>query len=155
VARLRGHGLALDLGPGWEGQISRRSPGRGETTHPVLHAATFALPPTRGDFGSGAVETMQPEDILVTLLEHHPDATGTPLFSASGPPFPLRPDSFSPTSLQRMLPGQSGMQAFFTWRGRALCLYVVLGSHFLRARLVRRVNDVLSTLAVDPPPVTP
>src|SRR5437016_1313445 len=112
MARLRGHGLKMDLAPGWEGHISRRAPGPGETTHPVLHAATFALPPERGDFGGGAVELMAPEDILVTLLEHHPDSAGTALFAASGPPWPLTIDRFSPTSLQRMLPGQAGTQSF-------------------------------------------
>jgi hypothetical protein len=96
---------------------------------------------------------MAPEDIFVTLLEHHPESVGTALFAAPRPPLPLTVDRFSPASLQRMLPGQAGTQAFFTAGGRAFCLYVVLGSHFLRARLVPRANGVLSTLTVNSSPV--
>ena len=36
--------------------------------------------------------------------------------------------AFDRNSLQRAVPGQSGLQQFFTHRGRAFCLYVVLGS---------------------------
>ena len=36
----------------------------------VLHAASFALPAERGDYGSGAVEVMGGSDVLVCLLEH-------------------------------------------------------------------------------------
>jgi uncharacterized surface protein with fasciclin (FAS1) repeats len=51
--------------------------------------------------------------------------------------------------LQRSLPGQSGLQAFFTESGRACCLYVVLGSHANSKRVVPRVNQVLADLQID------
>ena len=42
---LRGHGISVDLPDGWEGSIHWRDALPGETTHPVLHAASFPLPP--------------------------------------------------------------------------------------------------------------
>jgi hypothetical protein len=47
------------------------------------------------------------------------------------------------------LPGQSGLQQFFTHRGRAFCLYVVLGSHIDRAEVLPRVNAVLDSLVIE------
>jgi hypothetical protein len=53
-------------------------------------------------------------------------------------------------TLQRLIPGQSGVQRFFSERGRAFCLYVVIGSHSSRRALVEEVNRLLATLEVDP-----
>ena len=52
--------------------------------------------------------------------------------------------------LRRGLSGQSGSQWFFTEAGRPFTLYVVLGSHIQRSRLVPRVNDLIGTLSIDP-----
>jgi hypothetical protein len=46
------------------------------------------------------------------------------------------------------MPGQSGLQRFFTHNGRAFCLYVVLGSHVDRADILPNVNAVLETLEI-------
>jgi hypothetical protein len=150
MAKLTGFGISVDLPQGWDGAIRRRveAPDAG-TTHPVLHGANFALPLTRGDFGSGAVEVMGPGDILVVLLEYHPDAGHTALFRHQGLPVPLSPDRFSPAGLQRVIPGQSGTQEFFSLGGRAWSLYVVLGSHSRRSGLVPLANLVLATLLIE------
>ena len=155
-------GIALDLPPGWEasvhkrdetpaGQVRRLSLSEaapGATTHPVLHAGSFPLPPDRGDYGSGAVDVMDERDVLVTLVEFHPDAAATPLFATAGPPRALTSDDFGAQSLQRVIAGQSGCQRFFSAGGRAFCLYVVLGSHARRHLLVPLVNQVLDTLDI-------
>jgi hypothetical protein len=146
---LAGFGIALDLPVGWEGAVYRRPAATGETTNPVLHAANFALPPRRGDFGLGAVERMGPSDVLVVLFEYDADATRSALFSRQGRPLPQAPD-FSPRKLQRTLAGQSGCQYFFSEGGRAFCLYVVLGSHAQRGRLVPAVASLLGRLALSP-----
>jgi hypothetical protein len=146
--RLARHGLALDLPSGWDGRIYRRALGAGAPTNAVLHAANFALPADRGDYGSGAVEHMGRGHVLVVLIEHDLAAAGAGLFRRQGLPLPLRPADFSPQALQRTLPGQSGVQRFFTWRGRPFCLYVVLGSHAGRARLLPVVNALLGTATV-------
>jgi hypothetical protein len=126
---------------------------RGEpTTHAVLHAANFALPVERGDFGSGAVELMRRENVLIALVEYHPDSARTPMFASPSLPRPLRADDFDPSTLQRRLPGQAGLQRFFSTAGRAFALYVVLGDYGDRRRLVHLVNDLLATVELEPRP---
>ena len=149
MTQLAGHGLSIDLPPGWEGAIYRRPPVAGESTHPVLHAGSFPLPVGRGDFGSGAVDAMGPADALVVLLEYHRDSTGTALFARTGMPRAVDPAVFSPATLQRSIPGQGGAQWFFQESGRAFCLYVVLGAHRLRSRLVPAINQVLGTVRIE------
>jgi hypothetical protein len=145
----------MDRPDGWEGRVRRRTPEAGATAHAVLHAASFALPAERGDYGGGAVERMTDDDVFVTVFEHGPDAAHTPLFAAQGVPTRLAPDSFNPIALQRVLPGQCGLQRFFTERDRAFCLYVVLGSHGRRAVLAPRAETVVRTLAVGAPAAPP
>lgn len=163
-------GIAVTLPPGWEAALHRReqAPAGAQlqalsdrvlaatapdaTTHPVLHAASFPLPPDRGDYGSGAVDVMTATDVLITLVEFHPDATATALFATPGPPRALTSDDFGAQSLQRVLTGQSGCQRFFSASGRAFCLYVVLGSHARRHLLVPVVNALLETLEITPEP---
>ncbi len=147
---LVGQSISVQLPSGWDGHIYRRPQTDQAKTFAVLHAANFPLPPDRGDFGSNAVELMGPDHILVVLFEYDPASASTPMFSGKGPPVPLSPDQFSPTMLQRTLPGQAGTQAFFSEQGRALCLYVVLGSYDNRARLVPVVNSVLQSLNIQP-----
>lgn len=157
-------GIALELPPGWEASLFKRDEtptgqlralsvaeeAPGATTHPVLHTASFPLPPDRGDYGSGAVDLMATQDVFVSLVEFHPDAATTPLFAFEGPPRSVSSDDFGPNNLQRTLPGQSGCQSFFRSGGRAFCLYVVLGSHARRHLLVPVVNRVLETLEIAP-----
>ena len=119
------------------------------TEHPVAHLANFPLPPVRGDYGSGAVELMRTADIFVALVEFEPEAASTPLFSHRGiPRFGV--NDFSPHTMQRTIAGMCGAQAFFNRNGRAFCLYVVLGSHALRAPLVAQVNALLAGLEIEP-----
>jgi hypothetical protein len=102
----------------------------------------------RGSFGSGAVELMNNQDIFMALFEYGPDSVGTALFAAEGIPRDLQARQFDRNMLQRALPGQTGLQQFFTHNGRAFCLYVVLGSHIDRADLLPRVNAVLDSLEI-------
>lgn len=163
--RFDRHGIVVEVAAGWEAasfrreelstaqlrsadESSRSSVAPEATTHPVVHIASFPLPPDRGDYGSGAVDLMGAADVFVSLLEFHPDAARTALFARRGVPSPLALDDFSPTSLQRMNVAQSGCQRFFNASGRAFCLYVVLGSHTRRHLLVPPVNSVLSTLEI-------
>jgi hypothetical protein len=149
--------MKVDLPPGWDARIYRRQElsaaaahaGGEATTHAVMHAANFALPAERGDFGSGAVELMRSDNVLITLVEYHPDSTRSPMF-ADPMPRALRADDFDPATLQRRMPGQAGLQRFFSSGGRAYALYVVLGSHAARRRLVPMVNAVLATVDLEP-----
>jgi hypothetical protein len=158
---LTGHGLRATMPPGWEGAIAleRGSEGielaaAGGVLRPVAHLATFPLPGDRGDFGSGAVELMRTEDVFVALLEYDPAEAGSALFARRGIPPRLDPRRFSAVSLQRGLPEQAGLQEFFTEAGRPFCLYVVLGDRNDAHLQVRKVEQVLAGVRIDPLPAT-
>jgi hypothetical protein len=149
--RVQAHGLRVETQSGWEVRIRRRPPDHAEPgarARPMLHAATVPLPEERGDFGGSVTPALGPDDAFVSLFEYEPEAASTALFTRRGRPRPT-PADFSPRQLQRTLPGQSGVQYFFADRGRAFCLYVVLGSHARRASLVRKVNALLDSLEID------
>lgn len=151
MSRLDRAGIGVELPIGWEGSISGgdfRLLADGARQPTVLHLGSFPLPVERGSFGSGAVEVMSTRDIFIALFEYGPDSVGTALFAAEGIPRTLQARQFDRNALQRALPGQSGLQQFFTHRGRAFCLYVVLGSHIDRADLVHQVNAVLDSLDI-------
>jgi len=145
---LKAHGMRVEIPAGWDARIFRRAPRPGARTAAVVHAGNFALPPGRGDFGSGAVEIMLDHHVLVVLMEHGPESAGSPLFAQQGPPTSLTAADFDPNGLQRGLPGQGGLQRFFTWEGRPFVLYIVLGNYLRRARLVPIVNAFLSGLTL-------
>ncbi len=116
----------------------------------MAHFATFALPADVGDFGGGAVNLLGSSDIFAVLFEYGPESVGRRLFARPGMPRSMAPGDFRPYTLRRGLPGQSGTQWFFTEAGRPFTLYVVLGSHLLRAALVPRVNDLIARLSIAP-----
>jgi len=148
---MRAYGLSVAPPRGWDVRILRRPSGpEGERSRPVLHACTRTLPEDRGDYGSGAVELLGSQDVFVSLLEFGPESVGTPLFARQGLPKPLPISSFSPTRLQRTLPGQSGLQIFFTDNDRAFCLYVVLGAHSQRVALLPKAEQLVASLAIAP-----
>ena len=138
--RLTHGGVTVLLPDGWEAR-ARLQPGTSRNL--LLHAATVPLPAERGDFGSGVVETLGPDDVFVALFEYDPADARQPLFAAQGLPA-VRPADFSPAVLQRTGRGHSGAQWFFSSAGRAFCLHVVLGSHSRRAAGAARVAALLS-----------
>lgn len=151
MTRLTGSGVSVDLPTSWEGSIDGGgfpllADGARQPT--VLHAGSFPLPAGRGSFGSGATDLMNTDDIFIVLFEYGPDSVGTPLFQSQGMPRTLSPNEFDRDALQHALTGQSGLQRFFTERGRAFCLYVVIGSHIDRTDLVPQVNQVLATIQI-------
>lgn len=164
--KLQAHGIETDLPAGWEGRIALRatptaSPGTsgpqarargtaGEVPHPVVHLANFPLPEDRGDFGSGAVDLMTEDDVLVVLFEYGPESVGTALFERQGIPTELTARMFSGSALQRTLPGQAGCQIFFTEAGRAFCCYTVLGRQSAAARVLPQANAALAATRIEP-----
>ncbi|MCI0543525.1 MAG: hypothetical protein L0Z49_03645 [Actinobacteria bacterium] len=153
VVRLRAHGIDVDVPRGWDGEIYRPSTGftaqgvEGGST-PVMHLSNSALPPVRGDFGSGAVELLRSDNVFLVLVEYDRSSANRSLFSTQGMP-QVRAEDFAPDTMQHPVQGQSGAQYFFNTGGRAFCLYVVLGSHARRNELVPEINQVLDTLTLD------
>jgi hypothetical protein len=144
--RLAAHGIALELPAGWDGRIWTRSGGR-----PVVHAANVALPAADGDFATRATEALPADGVVVVLVDYGPGDAGAPLFAAPAPDG-IDPGELSPSTLLRRRPGQRGLQRFFTASGRAMCLYVVVGSAAHAPDLAAGVSRVLGTLRVDAPP---
>jgi hypothetical protein len=164
-ATLAGHGITVALPERWEGRLYLRDTGpvpgaqpmaygaAEESANPVLHLANFALLPGRGDYGTGAVETMAPQHVFVALVEFDADEAGQALFADRGVPR-LTVREFAPNQLQRRVAGQLGCQRFFSERDRAFCLYVVLGSERHAVSLVQEVHEVLARLDVAARPAT-
>jgi hypothetical protein len=170
---IEGHGIAATLPARWEGVIGQRPEaaaagtalvtGTGETTAssgglgspderilPTAHLATIALPAERGDFGSGAVDNLGPDDLFVALLEYGPECAGTAAFSRQGVPRRARRTNFGRRSLQRTIDGQAGWQQFCTENGRAFCLYVVLGRDSEIEPLLTELDTVLGSFRITP-----
>jgi hypothetical protein len=149
--QISAQGLSVTPPDGWEAVIYRRPAGPGEQTFPVLHAATVPLPVSRGDYGSGLVETLRSTDVFVSLLEFGPGAANSPLFALTGIPG-LTPDMYRLKQLQRVLRGQAGVQRFFTETGRAFCLYSVIGSYGNRIPLCARANQMIGSIHIEAAP---
>jgi hypothetical protein len=141
--RLAAHGIALDLPQGWDGRIWSREGGGG----PVVHAANIPLPPSDGDFATLATQSLPADGVVVVLVDYGTADAGTPLYDH---PAPTRIDAagLSPQTLLRRRPGQRGLQRFFTSSGRAMCLYVVVGSAAHASDLAAAVSGVLATLQI-------
>lgn len=148
MSTLRAHGLTVAAPTGWDVRIYRRNTSDGSEPYPVVHAANFPLPRHRGDFGIGAVERMSARHALVVLFEYEPAAAHTPLFRSTARPSPKAGD-FHPDQLQRTRPGQSGAQWFFTEHDRPFCLYVVMGGHAHRGRLLPAVRELVDRVVID------
>ena len=146
---LSAEGITVELPPGWEGVIGRRSTREdGSLRNAVAHFASFPLPARRGDFGAGAVDLMGPGDAFIALFDYGRPSAQTALFAVDGPPAVIDASQFDRSVLQKPLPLQSGIQRFFTAAGRGLCLYIVVGSHVDRADVVPEINRVLSSLTI-------
>ena len=141
-------GLSLVVPSGWEARVRRQDPSQpGRDGDVLLHAATVPLPEQRGDFGSGVVETLGPDDAFVAMLEYDPRDADKVLFRAPRLPVP-KPSDFSPSVLQRTRAGNTGAQWFFSLAGRPFSLHAVLGSHARRAPGAVKVAQLLSGLRV-------
>lgn len=158
---LDAQGLRVRLPSRWEGEVRtargldadavarrRATAGAAPAMGPTTHLANFALPRDRGDFGSGAVETMTAGGAFVALVEYGPREAGSALFERDGLPRRLSARDFHPRALQRTIPGQCGLQVFATEAGRAFSLYVVLGRQLQVDDLVAEVNEVLGSIRV-------
>lgn len=162
---IAGEDVALELPAGWDGRVRRRARtelpvgdlelgllGRPPREHLVTaHAANFALPADDGDFGTGATSAMPRRGVFASLVEFQAGGglvPGVGLYAPAGIPGSLTPKDFAPSSMLRALPGQAGVQRFFTAAGRPFCLYAVVGSHRDARSLVPQVNALLAAITI-------
>ena len=164
--RLAGAGLSAEVPAGWDARIYSRplaapqvlpepeaSPFhqrvKASGGSASLHAASFPLPVSDGDFGTGATSSMPAAGAFVALLEYEVGGglrPGVGLFAARGAPLPLGRRDFDPRALLRPRPGQLGAQRFFTAGGRPFCLYAVLGSASASVAALDELNRLLASL---------
>jgi hypothetical protein len=144
VSRVDAYGISLELPAGWEANAFRHEGGE-----PTVHVASFRLPRSDGEFGTGATGDMPHDGLFLALTEYRvaDEELGSGIF-AGRRPRSLEPALLSPHTLLRPVAGQSGLQRFFTATGRAFCLYVVAGSEG-RQRL-DAANVVLASLQIGP-----
>lgn len=144
MSRVTAFGISLDVPQDWEARAFRHEGGE-----PTIHLASFLLPPADGDFGTRATSAMRDSGVFVALTEYvvTPTELERGIF-AQQPPKHIEAQMLSERTLLRPLPGQRGLQRFFTTVGRAFCLYVVAGRH--GERHLHTVNRVLASLVVDP-----
>ncbi len=154
--RLSAYGIGLDVPTGWEAELSLQDAEETDTVPPpdgqglvVLHAANFWLPNERDDYGSEALEAMEPAGVFIALVEFDRDAVGSLLFGHHGIPTDLQPDDFDPAALRRPMREQAGLQRFFHSAGRAFCLHTVIGSYHHRHPLTPEANTILSGLTIE------
>jgi hypothetical protein len=124
MTELRAHGVGLTLHPGWEGRIWLPTEPPPAENHPVVRLANFALPQTKDTYAEDAAEDLRPGQMLVSMAEFSPRLADRGLYAPRGVPRFTRED-LDPRALQRHLPGRSGLQRFFSMRGRAFSLYVI------------------------------
>ena len=143
-------GLRLEIPPGWEARVRRQAASQpGRPGNVLLHASTVPLPEERGDFGSGVVERLGPDDAFLAMLEYDAKDAAKVLFRAARLPVP-KPSDFSPDVLQRTRAGNTGAQWFFSVSGRPFSLHAVLGSHARRAPGAAKLARLLQGLTVGP-----
>jgi hypothetical protein len=135
--------FSIDIPPGWN-VAARRKP---ESLERLIHAATIPLPRLRGDYGSGVLVGLGPDDVFLSIMEHGREGLGTPLFADHGVPV-LRPSEFATNAMQQVLPGRSAGQWFFTAGGSTWCIYAVLGSHARRSVSAVRANQLLRGIKI-------
>jgi hypothetical protein len=159
---LRGYGITASIPKGFEGRITHLDPVaplmarphasappfEAEVTRPFIHIANLPLPKERDTFGGGVVETLGANHLFIALVEYGPECVGTKLFSPLGLPRTVSARSFSRSRLQRLVPGQSGYQSFFTHNGRAFCLYIVAGSYARVGTMVHQANQILRSISI-------
>jgi hypothetical protein len=145
VNRINGFGISAAIPDGWEARIHRHADGE-----PTLHAATFALPPKDGEFGTHATDLMPPDALFLSLTEYRTGEgldTGHGLF-AHPPPTSLDQVHFHSHALLRARPGQRGMQRFFSTSGRAFCLYVVVSGSARTTHQLAAASHLLRRLEI-------
>lgn len=142
---IRAFGIEVEAPAGWEARIFRLPDGE-----PTLHAASFPLPVSDGEFGANATRHMKTHEAFLSVTEYKVDgklAPGRGLFAA-GKPHTIAARAFSPNVLLRGSHGQLGSQLFFTDAGRPFALYAVVGSVAALGSRLPELNALLAGLAV-------
>jgi hypothetical protein len=139
---LHGFGLRLVLPSGWHGRLYRR-PG----AEPVIHAATFPLPPRDDDAADEAAAKMGATSILVVFLEQRPTARG---FGYNPARLPIRIVRGNVVTRPR---GRHALaRRTFSVNERKFKLFVQFGGRRVTAAQLSRANHLLAGFSSVTPP---
>ncbi|HXY84745.1 MAG TPA: hypothetical protein VEH52_04620 [Gaiellaceae bacterium] len=134
-------GIQLRLPAHWTGVIYQRVGGL-----PILHAASFRLPPVDGDDGAlRAAARMRPGDVLIVMLEYRP----TKDEPSRTVPHRLRRSDFG-KPVEGMPLSHAFARIGFTSAGRVFDLWIEFGGKRASVAAIRAADRVLATLHVGP-----
>jgi hypothetical protein len=147
-ARGSEYGMSVDLPAGWEGHIW--APGYDnllDAAGPILHAATFPLPPGDGSFGELAATRLDSADLFVGLIGVGSEFAHVGIYAPESFSVPSKVTAFDPTNSPAPVPGVSCLQQFGTVQNWGFCLYLMIGSAVDGDGLAA-MRDVLSRVRV-------
>ncbi len=151
MSQISAYGIQFQIPASWSSRVIAPISDGDEGSGVTIHAASYAMPLDDASYASTIMAQLGPLDLAFALLEMLPDGDlqpGQGLF-ASPPPI-VAALVFDPQSLQVTLPGQLGVQSFFTVSQRAFSLYAVMGSAGAVPNLVG-LGQMLLSLQVSPP----
>lgn len=142
------YGVSLELPTGWSGRVYNEQP-VASAPAAYVQAGSFQLPTNDDDVGTAAAAAMKPNDVFIVLLESLGDGgfDYTPLV---GTPVITRTD-FGPLTAG-IPPDHALARIFFSTAGRRFVISAQFGSRSVSDQQLTRVNDVLSTLRIQPRP---
>jgi len=117
---------------------------------PVVRLANFPLPQTKDTYAEDVVDELRPGQVVASLAEFAPRLADRGLYAPQGVPR-LHVDDLDPRAVQRHLPGRSGVQRFFSVRGRAFSLYVIAREGAELRTAVQELESQLRSLVVVEP----
>ncbi len=150
MTELRAHGLRLNVRRGWEARIWMADQPPPAENHPVARLANFALPQTRDTYAEDVADGLRPGQVVASLVEFSPRLADRGLYAPQGVPR-LGVDDLDPRAVQRTLRGRSGVQRFFSVRGRAFSLYVIARDGAQLGPAMQQLESQLHALVVESP----
>jgi hypothetical protein len=147
VVRLAGHGVAVEVHPGWEARVWRPDVAPPAAPGAVVRLANFPLPATKNTYAAEVADDLRPGHVLVSLVELDPALADRGLFATQGAPT-VGIDDLDPRALQAAGPGRLGVQRFFSLHGRAFSLYVMAREGPGLDQALHAMNASLWSLAV-------
>jgi hypothetical protein len=151
MTKLERHGISIDIPRGWEGRIFVPDLPPPAINLPIMHVTDTVLTHERSSYAPELASRFGGTGALIALLEFEGKLADKGLYAPQGLDLPLRAERLNPNALQFPIPDQAGHQYFFSARGRAFCLYVVMGTGSGLHERLRTVNDMLGTLRFDRP----
>src|SRR6266516_1924342 len=147
MVRLAGHGLAVEVHPGWEARVWQPDVAAPAVPGAVVRLANFPLPVTKNTYAAEVADDLRPGDVLVSLVELDPALADRGLYAGQGVPR-VRADELDPRAIQAAGPGRLGVQRFFSLHGRAFGLYVMAREGPRLELSLRALNASLRSLTV-------